>query len=68
MVDSFNTIGDILPDFRDLDSDDDTIPDTIEAYPTDNYDTLYANDGDVRDNDNDSDGVIDIFDANDGTL
>jgi len=49
------------PDFLDLDSDNDTIPDTVEARPTAGYVT---NDGDVSDNDSDGDGVIDQFDSN----
>ncbi len=55
--------GDGRDDFRDLDSDNDGIVDTVEARPTAGY---VANDGDVTDNDNDGDGVIDIFDANEG--
>ena len=53
-----------IADYRDLDSDNDGIADTIEARPTAGYTT---NDGDVTDNDADGDGVIDLFDANDGT-
>ncbi|MEB3357375.1 MAG: DUF4347 domain-containing protein, partial [Synechococcales bacterium] len=58
------TTPDGIPDYRDLDSDDDGIPDTVEARPTAGYTT---NDGDVTNNDADGDGVIDQFDANDGT-
>ena len=52
-----------LPDYLDLDADNDGIPDTVEARPTGNY---QINDGNVTNNDLDQDGVIDLFDANDG--
>ena len=52
---------DRTPDFLDLDSDNDTIPDTVEARPTAGYVT---NDGDVTNDDSDGDGVIDQFDSN----
>jgi large repetitive protein len=59
-----NTDGDTVADYVDLDSDNDGIADYIEGQPTAGY---KANDGDVRDNDVDRDGVIDDFDSNDGT-
>ncbi len=59
-----NTDGDVLDDWRDLDSDGDGIPDTVEARLTAGY---VANDGDVRNNDSDNDGVIDLFDSNDSS-
>ncbi len=59
-----NTDGDARPDYLDLDSDNDGIADTVEARATAGY---VANDGDVRNNDADKDGVIDIFDTNDST-
>ncbi len=58
------TVPDGIPDFLDLDSDDDGIADTIEFRATTGY---VANDGDVRDNDLDGDGIIDLFDPNDST-
>ncbi|MBK9080451.1 MAG: tandem-95 repeat protein [Hyphomicrobium sp.] len=59
-----NTDGDALGDWRDLDSDADSIPDTVEARPTASF---AVNDGNVANNDADKDGVISLFDANDGT-
>ena len=53
-----------IADFIDLDSDADGIPDTVEARPSTSYVT---NDGDVRNNDLDGDGVIGLFDSNDST-
>jgi hypothetical protein len=62
-IDSFDIAGDGLVDYLDLDSDDDTIPDTVEARPT----LMFAvNDGLVDTNDDlDNDGVINLFDSND---
>ena len=48
-------------DMFDLDSDGDTIPDTVEARPSIFYG---LNDGNVSDDDNDGDGVISLFDNN----
>ncbi|MEO0942019.1 MAG: DUF4347 domain-containing protein, partial [Cyanobacteria bacterium J06642_12] len=62
-VDPINSDTDAIDDFRDLDSDNDGIPDTVEARPTSGY---MANDGDVRDDDSDFDGVIDAFDTTPG--
>jgi hypothetical protein len=55
-----NIDGDGRPDFLDLDSDADGIPDTVEARATTSY---TANDGDVRNDDADGDGVIGLFDT-----
>ena len=59
-----NNDSDTFYDFLDLDSDEDGIPDTIEAFPTYGYIT---NDGDVSDDDKDGDGIINLFDTNDET-
>ena len=53
---------DTIADFLDLDSDNDGIADTIEARLSSGYST---NDGDVRNEDADGDGVIARFDSND---
>ena len=58
-------VPDGIADYIDLDSDDDGIPDIVEAQPTIGY--TGSADGDVTDQDADGDGVIDIFDSNDGT-
>ena len=54
-------------DYIDLDSDADGIPDVIEGKPTKNFGPTYGNDGDVRDDDADTDGAIWVFDTNDLT-
>jgi len=59
-----DTDGDAEPDYLDLDSEADGIPDTVEALPTAGY---VANDGNVADQDTDLDGVVDLFDTNDGS-
>ncbi len=59
--DPVDTDGDGVPDFLDLDADNDCIPDTVEARPTVGYD---MNDGDVSNDDSDGDGVINLFDTN----
>ncbi len=53
-----------IADIKDLDSDEDGIPDTVEARLSAGY---MANDGDVSDQDADGDGVVDLFDSNDTT-
>jgi hypothetical protein len=57
---------DDIPDRLDLDSDADGIPDAIEAQLTASYTGSFANDGDVRDDDIDNDGVLAAYDPNDG--
>ncbi|WP_128755353.1 DUF4347 domain-containing protein, partial [Aquimarina sediminis] len=54
---------DTVPDYLDLDSDGDELPDAIEAQLTATYVANYTNDGDVTDDDSDGDGVIDIHDG-----
>ena len=56
--DSASSNPDGIPDYLDLDSDNDFIPDTVESRPTAGY---VANDGDVTNNDADGDGVLDQF-------
>lgn len=53
-----------ISDYKDQDSDDDGIPDTVEGRLSAGY---VANDADITDQDLDSDGVIDLFDANDAS-
>ncbi|MEO0358746.1 MAG: hypothetical protein AAF386_10740, partial [Pseudomonadota bacterium] len=48
-----------IADFRDLDSDGDTIGDFIEGQPTKPY---QPGDGDLRNDDSDGDGIVDLFD------
>lgn len=55
---------DLKANYLDLDSDNDGIADTIEGRATSGY---VSNDGDVRDDDMDGDGVIALFDTNDAT-
>jgi hypothetical protein len=55
-----NGDGDALADFTDLDSDDDGIPDTVEARGSAGF---LVNDGDVSNDDLDGDGVIGLFDT-----
>lgn len=59
-----NTDGDTRADYLDLDSDNDGIADTVEARLTAGY---VANDGNVTNNDTDNDGIIHLFDSNDGS-
>ena len=54
---------DIKPNFIDLDSDGDTIPDSVEAQLTLGYETSFPNDGNVTDDDSDGDGIIDVYDS-----
>ena len=54
---------DTTPNYLDLDSDGDGIPDAIEAQSTASYTADYANDGDVSNDDSDGDGVIDVYDG-----
>ncbi|NER19134.1 beta strand repeat-containing protein, partial [Spongiivirga citrea] len=56
-VDTINTAGDNLPDYLDLDSDDDGIPDNIEAQTTAGYTPPSGTD-------TDNNGVDDIYDSN----
>ncbi len=62
-VDSFNTSGDNTPDYLDLDSDDDGIPDATEARASNQY-LSYSATGATLDSDND--GILDMYDS-DGT-
>ena len=57
-----NSDTDLIPDYLDLDSDNDGIPDTVEARVTSPY---VQNDGNVSNDDTDNDGVIALFDADD---
>jgi len=57
-----NSNTDLIPDYLDLDSDNDGIPDTVEARVTSPY---VQNDGNVSNDDTDNDGVIALFDADD---
>uniref|UniRef100_UPI003D6A0B69 DUF4347 domain-containing protein n=1 Tax=Kordia sp. TaxID=1965332 RepID=UPI003D6A0B69 len=59
-VDSFDTAADSLADFLDLDSDDDGIPDAIEARATTDYIAYPTTIDDSADSDDD--GILDIFD------
>ena len=56
-----DTDSDGQDDYIDLDSDNDTIGDTIEARPSLSF---AVNDGDVTNDDSDGDGIIDLFDTN----
>ena len=56
-----NTDGDALADYLDLDSDNDTIADAVEARLTAGY-VAYTGTVDTND-DLDNDGVVDIFDS-----
>ncbi|WP_209404581.1 Ig-like domain-containing protein [Pseudozobellia sp. WGM2] len=60
-TDGLQANADSVPDFIDLDSDNDGVPDTVEAYDTDGdnvADTIPAN------SDTDKDGIDDNFDLN----
>ncbi len=46
-----------IADHLDLDSDDDGIPDAVEALPSNGYPLNWGNDGNVADDDADGDGV-----------
>ena len=58
-----DTDGDLIPNFRDLDSDNDCIPDALEAGDGDPATTPIDTDGDMTpdflDTDTDSDGLVD---------
>ncbi len=56
-----DTDGDGTPDYLDLDSDNDTIPDAVEARPTDQQ-VAFPTGGIDNTSDSDGDGIIDIFD------
>ncbi|WP_430383350.1 DUF7507 domain-containing protein, partial [Yoonia maritima] len=56
-----NNDTDGIADFRDLDSDDDGIPDAVEGRATTGYVAYTTPVGDASDSDND--GVVDIFDT-----
>jgi gliding motility-associated-like protein len=57
-----STDPDTIPNYLDLDSDDDGLPDALEGVATFQFQT---NDGNVSDNDTDADGIIDLRDPND---
>jgi outer membrane protein OmpA-like peptidoglycan-associated protein len=61
----FDTDGDGELDFRDLDSDNDTVPDRVEAGGSSNHPTDTDQDGaaDYRETDSDNDGVPDSVEA-----
>jgi hypothetical protein len=61
-VGPIDTDNDGVDDILDLDSDDDRIPDAVEALPTASYALVWGNDGDVRDDDLDGDGVWAVHD------
>ena len=56
-----------MPDYREEDSDDDSIPDSVEAGndPTDPADTDGDNVPDYREEDSDNDGLLDELEAGD---
>ena len=62
---STNTDGDAIPDYLELDSDDDGIPDSVEAGPdlADPVDTDEDGTPDYRDLDSDDDGIPDAVEA-----
>lgn len=62
--DSFNTSGDNFPDYLDLDSDDDGIPDATEARPSSEYLSYSATESML---DSDSDGILDMYDSDGST-
>ena len=61
----FDTDGDAILDFRDLDSDNDTLSDTIEGGGNRSFPTDTDGDGapDFRENDSDGDGISDRVEA-----
>ncbi|MBX2826350.1 MAG: hypothetical protein KTR33_16565, partial [Gammaproteobacteria bacterium] len=56
-----NDTGDTTPNYLDLDSDDDTIPDATEARASADY-VAYTGSGDAADTDDD--GILDIYENN----
>ncbi|MEM7217524.1 MAG: OmpA family protein [Pseudomonadota bacterium] len=59
--DSFDSAGDSLADFRDLDSDDDGLPDSLEGQSSASYIAYPSTvDGTA---DADDDGILDVFDG-----
>ncbi|MDB4224481.1 hypothetical protein N9850_11950, partial [Granulosicoccus sp.] len=65
----FDTDGDGVDDYRDTDSDNDTLPDSLEAGPMPNQPTDTDGDGaaDYRETDSDGDGVADGQQHNGGS-
>ncbi|MEZ4271375.1 MAG: hypothetical protein R3C68_08060 [Myxococcota bacterium] len=63
-----DTDGDTIPDFRDLDSDDDHLSDTYEAgaAPSAPRDSDLDGIRDLRDTDSDNDGILDACESADG--
>jgi hypothetical protein len=59
-----NTDGTDNPDYKDLDSDNDTFTDYIEAYDTDNNGVINGTEKVPGTADADNDGLLDGFDAN----
>lgn len=54
---------DTIPNYLDLDSDGDAIPDAVEAQLTVGYFTAFGGDADATDEDTDGDGVRNMYDS-----